>query len=63
MFQKFKSRKFLLGLGVTLLMYLSEAFGMDISAETAALIVAPTVAFILGEAAVDTVRNKSHKES
>ncbi len=51
--QRLKSRKFLLSIATVVLIILNEAVGLNIPEDAYWKIVAPVVAFILGESYID----------
>lgn len=51
--QRLKSRKFLLAIATVILIILNEAVGLSIPEDAYWKIIAPVVAFILGESYID----------
>ncbi len=51
--QRLKSRKFLLSIATVVLIILNEAVGLNIPEDADWKIIAPVVAFILGESYID----------
>jgi len=51
--QRLKSRKFLLSIATVVLIILNEAVGLNIPEDAYWKIIAPVVAFILGESYID----------